>query len=107
MLQRFIIAAMLCAATVWSGSASAQNQADGFPHNTVRIVVPTAPGGPLDVLGRLIIQRLRETWGQPVIIENRPGGALMIGANAVAKSAPDGYTLLLTNDGPITINPNL
>ena len=50
------------------------------------------------MLGRLIIQRLRETWGQPVIIENRPGGALMIGANAVAKSAPDGYTLLLTND---------
>jgi tripartite-type tricarboxylate transporter receptor subunit TctC len=61
----------------------------------------------LDVLGRLITQRLRETWGQSVIIENRPGGALMIGANAVAKSAPDGYTLLLTNDGPITINPNL
>ena len=107
MLQRFIMAAALCAATAWSGSASAQNQADGFPNNTVRIIVPTAPGGPLDVLGRLIIQRLRETWGQPVIIENRPGGALMIGANAVAKSAPDGYTLLLTNDGPVTINPNL
>ncbi len=107
MLQRFIMAAALCAATVWSGSAAAQSQADSFPNNTVRIIVPTAPGGPLDVLGRLIIQRLRETWGQPVIIENRPGGALMIGANAVAKSAPDGYTLLLTNDGPVTINPNL
>ena len=85
----------------------AQGQADNFPNNTVKIVVPTAPGGPLDVLGRLITQRLREIWGQPVIIENRPGGALMIGANAVAKSAPDGYTLLLSNDGPITINPNL
>ena len=69
--------------------------------------MPTAPGGPLDVLGRLMIQRLRDIWGQPVIIENRPGGALMVGANAVAKSPPDGYTLLLTNDGPITINPNL
>src|SRR6185436_13072604 len=107
MLQRFIMVTVLCAAVVWSGSALAQNQADGFPNNTVRIIVPTAPGGPLDVLGRLITQRLRESWGQPVIIENRPGGALMIGANAVAKSAPDGYTLLLTNDGPITINPNL
>ena len=107
MLQRFIMTAALCAATVWSGSAAAQSQADSFPNNTVRIIVPTAPDGPLDVLGRLIIQRLRETWGQPVIIENRPDGALMIGTNAVAKSAPDGYTLLLANDGPVTIKPQL
>jgi tripartite-type tricarboxylate transporter receptor subunit TctC len=107
MLRRFIMATTLCAAMAWTGGAAAQTQADGFPNTTVKIVVPTAPGGPLDVLGRLIVQRLRETWGQPVIIENRPGGALMIGANAVAKSASDGYTLLLTNDGPITINPNL
>jgi tripartite-type tricarboxylate transporter receptor subunit TctC len=70
-------------------------------------VVPTAPGGPLDVLGRLITEPPREAWGQPVIIENRPGGALMVGANAVAKSAPDGTTLLLSNDGPVSINPNL
>ena len=58
-------------------------------------------------MGRLIAEPLRELWGQPVIIENRPGGALMVGANAVAKSTPDGYTLLLSNDGPISINPNL
>ena len=104
MLRRFITATALCAAIAWHGSAV---HADTYPSNIVKIVVPTAPGGPLDVLGRLITQRLREIWGQSVIIENRPGGALMIGANAVARSAPDGYTLLLTNDGPITINPNL
>src|SRR5436190_10135322 len=112
MFKRVAVAAVLCAfafvtATPVNAQGSAQAQADNFPNNTVKIVVPTAPGGPLDVLGRLMTQRLRDIWGQPVIIENRPGGALMIGANAVAKSAPDGYTLLLTNDGPITINPNL
>jgi tripartite-type tricarboxylate transporter receptor subunit TctC len=107
MLRQFVLVA-LCATAVSIGSpAGAQAQADNFPNNTVKIVVPTAPGGPLDVLGRLMTQRLRDIWGQPVIIENRPGGALMIGANAVAKSAPDGYTLLLTNDGPVTINPSL
>lgn len=105
MLRRLIVAAALCAGVAWSGNAAAQ--ADSFPNNTVKIVVPTAPGGPLDVLGRLITPRLRQIWGQSVIIENRPGGALMIGANAVAKASPDGYTLLLSNDGPITINPNL
>ena len=107
MLRRFVLVALGAAAVSIGAPASAQRQADNFPNNTVKIVVPTAPGGPLDVLGRLMTQRLRDIWGQPVIIENRPGGALMIGANAVAKSAPDGYTLLLTNDGPVTINPSL
>jgi tripartite-type tricarboxylate transporter receptor subunit TctC len=99
---------VLCVTTFAIGTPGyAQTTADNFPNNTVKIVVPTAPGGPLDVLGRLLTQRLRDMWGQPVIIENRPGGALMVGANAVAKSSPDGYTLLLANDGPITINPSL
>ncbi|MCX7314588.1 MAG: tripartite tricarboxylate transporter substrate binding protein [Alphaproteobacteria bacterium] len=108
MRRMFVVAAAACAvAVVAAGSAKAQGQADNSPNNTVKIVVPTAPGGPLDVLGRLMTQRFRDVWGQAVIIENRPGGALMVGANAVAKSTPDGYTLLLTNDGPVTINPSL
>jgi len=107
MLRQFSLAALCVATILAAGSAFAQGQAGSFPNNTVKIVVPTAPGGPLDVLGRLMTQRLRDLWGQPVIIENRPGGALMVGANAVAKSAPDGYTLLLSNDGPVTINPSL
>jgi tripartite-type tricarboxylate transporter receptor subunit TctC len=106
MLRCIMMAAVFCVATAWSGGAAAQTES--FPNNTIKIVVPTAPGGPLDVLARLIADPLRDAWGgQPVIIENRPGGALMIGANAVAKSKPDGYTLLLANDGPISINPNL
>jgi tripartite-type tricarboxylate transporter receptor subunit TctC len=109
-VRRFMTAAAVCAALACTAvvlSKGAAAQADSFPNNTIKIVVPTAPGGPLDVLGRLLTPRLRDAWGQSVIIENRPGGALMIGANAVAKSPPDGYTLLLSNDGPITINPNL
>src|SRR5262249_3389971 len=104
-MLRSALLALALAATV-GASATANAQAN-FPNNTVKLVVPTAPGGPLDVMGRLITEPLREIWGQPVIIENRPGGALMVGSNAVAKSAPDGYTLLLSNDGPISINPNL
>jgi tripartite-type tricarboxylate transporter receptor subunit TctC len=108
MLRWCLWVAMLSVTTFAIGTPGyAQTTADNFPSNTVKIVVPTAPGGPLDVLGRLLTQRLRDMWGQPVIIENRPGGALMVGANAVAKSSPDGYTLLLANDGPITINPSL
>lgn len=98
---------MLLALTAGLGGATHANAQGGFPNTTVKLVVPTAPGGPLDVMGRLIAEPLREVLGQPVIIENRPGGALMVGANAVAKSAPDGHTLLLSNDGPISINPNL
>lgn len=104
MLRRIVTAATLCAGLALMDDAS---RADIYPSQPIRIVVPTAPGGPLDVLGRLMAQRLKETWGATVIIENRPGGVQMIGANAVAKSAPDGYTLLFANDGPITIGPNL
>ena len=107
MLRRFVLVALGATAVSIIAPTGAPGQGDDFPNNTVKIVVPTAPGGPLDVLGRLMIQRLRDIWGQPVIIENRPGGALMVGANAVAKSPPDGYTLLLSNDGPVTINPSL
>ena len=107
MLRRFVLVALGATAVSIIAPTGAPGQGDNFPNNTVKIVVPTAPGGPLDVLGRLMTQRLRDIWGQPVIIENRPGGALMVGANAVAKSPPDGYTLLLSNDGPVTINPSL
>ncbi|HJV11268.1 MAG TPA: tripartite tricarboxylate transporter substrate-binding protein, partial [Burkholderiales bacterium] len=70
---------------------SAQN----YPTKPVRMIVPWAPGGTTDILGRVIAQKMSEKWGQPVIVENRGGAAGNIGGEAAAKSAPDGYTLLL------------
>ncbi len=86
-----------------AGMATAQ----GFPVKPVRIVVPYAAGGPYDDIVRTLGQRLTEIWGQAVIVENRGGAGGNIGAEAAAKAAPDGYTLLLGNAGPITVNPTL
>ena len=78
-----------------------------FPARPVRIIVPFPPGGGLDALGRALAEQLSATWGQPVVVENRPGGATVPGTDAVAKAAPDGHTLLLTADNSITGNPHL
>ncbi len=81
--------------------------AQGFPAKAIHIVIPAAPGGTADILGRLLSERLSKALGQPVLIDNKPGASLMLGTDFVAKAAPDGYTLLLTNDGPLTMNPSL
>ena len=73
-------------------------QAQGFPERAVRIVVPLTPGGSPDVLARVLAEGLQKAWGQPAVVENRPGGNQNIGAELVAKSAPDGHTLLLAPD---------
>jgi tripartite-type tricarboxylate transporter receptor subunit TctC len=80
-------------------------QAQSFPDRTVRIIVPTAPGGGIDTTARVIGEKLQAKWGKPVVIENRPGAAMRIGAEAVQKSPPDGYTLLVAHDGTMAINP--
>ncbi|WP_296557034.1 tripartite tricarboxylate transporter substrate binding protein [Pigmentiphaga sp.] len=80
-------------------------QAQGFPSKPVRIVVGAAAGGPIDTAARVVGEKLAAKWGQPVIVENRPGASEMIGAAAVAKSAPDGYTLFMASSNPFTINP--
>lgn len=78
-----------------------------WPEKPVRIVVPYPPGGTTDILTRLLAQKLSDTWKQPVLVDNRPGGAAMIGSDWVAKSAADGYTLLSTGAGPHAINISL
>ena len=79
--------------------------AQPYPARPVRMVMPFPAGGPTDILGRLIGQRLAEAWGQNVVIDNRPGGAGMIGAVAAVKSPPDGYTLFLGGVTTLSIAP--
>lgn len=78
-----------------------------FPSKPVRLVVPFAPGGSTDVMARLIAEEMRKDLGQPVIVENRPGAAGNVGGDHVAKSAPDGHTVLVAAAGPMVINPSL
>ena len=81
--------------------------AQTYPVKPVRVVVPYSAGGPLDDVMRVVGHRLTEMWGQSVVVDNRTGAGGSIGADFVAKAAPDGYTLLLGNAGPMTINPGL
>jgi tripartite-type tricarboxylate transporter receptor subunit TctC len=80
---------------------------DTYPSKPVRFIVPFPAAGPLDVMARLYAQKLGDRWGRPVIVENRTGATGAIGAEAVAKAAPDGYTLLFTVDLPIVMAPAL
>ena len=82
-----------------------ETQAQGFPERTVRIIVPTAAGGSIDTTARVVAGKLAELWGKPVVIENRAGAAMIIGTEAAAKAAPDGYTLLVAHDGTMAMNP--
>ncbi len=78
-----------------------------YPNRAIKIVVPFPAGGPSDVLARMIGQKMTEDWGQPVVIENRPGANTVLGAQQVAKAAPDGYTLLMAIDSTLTMNQYL
>ena len=87
------------------GGSGADGDAASFPTRPVRIIVPFPAGGPTDVDMRILGQKLAEIWGQGVVIENRPGANTGIGAQMVAKSAPDGYTLLAAMDTTLVMNP--
>src|SRR4051812_10666131 len=76
-----------------------------YPSKPIRFIVPFAPGGGTDLLGRTLAQKLNEAWGQPVVVDNRAGGGGNIGTDIVAKSPPDGYTLLMGYVGNLAINP--
>ena len=79
--------------------------AQTYPSRTIRIIVPFPAGGPTDIVSRVIAQKMSEDWGQPVVVENRPGADTVIGAMQVAKAAPDGYTLLAAMDTTMVMNP--
>src|SRR6059036_3682956 len=77
-----------------------------YPDRAVRLIVPAAPGGPSDIMGRIIAQKLSEAWGQQFVVENLPTGAGNVAVGMVAKSPPDGYTIL-TPTSAVIVNPSL
>src|SRR5262244_1826485 len=104
-LSRLVVAALLPAlAAAGAAAATAAEDGPSYPQRTVRIIVPFPAGGPTDILARVIGQRMSEDWGQPVVVENRPGGDTVIAAQQVAKAAPDGYTLLAAMDTTLVMN---
>ena len=100
-LARIALAVMAAAAF---GSAFAQ---DAYPTKSVTMIVPFPPGGGTDTGARWIAQKLSEKWGQPVVVDNKPGAAGMIGADLVSRAKPDGYTIMMANAQTVAINPSL
>src|SRR5688572_16409940 len=108
-IQRMALVAVAALAMVaWPATAAAQ--APKYPTKPVRVINPFAPGGPVDVVGRTVTQELSKEWGQPVIVDNRPGAGTTLGAGLVARATPDGYTLLVTSVSTVvaaSVYPNL
>ena len=97
----FHVLALAAAVVVTPTAAVAQSN---YPSRTIKIIVPLSAGGVADIVPRLVAEKLAARWGQPVVIENRTGAGQIIGAEAVAKAEPDGYTLLATPPGPLVTN---
>src|SRR5712691_6163815 len=95
-------AALAAAAIAW-----AQDPGANYPSRPIRIIVPFPAGGSADALPRIVAEKLAARWAQPVIVENRVGASGSIGAEAVWRAEPDGYTLLATPPAPLVINPSL
>src|SRR5262249_11345830 len=100
-LRVFVAAAALVAAAQACAPGDAARR---YPHRTVKIIVAAPPGGGLDIAARVIADRLTKMWGQPFVVENRPGASGNLGAEAVAQAEPDGYTFLAAQPGPLTTN---
>ena len=98
---------LLALAAILAVALSLPAAAQSFPSRTVTIVVPFPPGGGTDTGARLVAQRLSQRWGQPVVVENKPGAAGMVGVEYVSKQKNDGYTLLMGNFGTQSVNPTL
>src|SRR5262245_64776216 len=95
LVLRYLLPAMLALAA-WHPAAA--EDASAFPSRTIRIIVPFPAGGPSDIVARVIAQKMSEDWGQPVVVENRPGANTIIGAQAAAKAPADGYTLFRSEE---------
>ena len=98
--------ALACAAMACMAAPFAANAATDYPNKPIKLVVPYPPGGPTDIVARVVAQKLQEQMGQSVIIDNKPGAGANLGAEQVARSAPDGYTLMVATTAH-AINPSL
>jgi tripartite-type tricarboxylate transporter receptor subunit TctC len=105
--MRSVLVRIVAVAAVFGGLAAAPARAQDYPTRPIRILVPYAPGGISDIAARLVGGKLSEAWGQQVVVENRPGGNGFIAVSDTARSAPDGYTLVMVTTGDVAINPVL
>ena len=96
---------MITAALLTVSPAFAQNATTTYPSRAIKIIVGFAAGGGTDIVARLVAQKMQESFGQSVFVENRPGGNSMLGPDIAAKSAPDGYTLLFAATGQMAVSP--
>ena len=95
---------MIGIAAIALAAAASQASAQGYPSKPVHVIISFTPGSSTDIVGRIVMQRVSEIWGQPAVLENRSGAGGSIGSNVVAKAAPDGYTLLI-NSNAHSVNP--
>jgi tripartite-type tricarboxylate transporter receptor subunit TctC len=97
--------ALASAVTAAAAQVALDGEGKAYPSRAIRMIVPFPPGGPADIIARFVGQKMSENFGQPVVIENRAGGNTAIGAQAAARSAPDGYTLFVPMDTTMVMNP--
>lgn len=105
-MNRLLTGAALAAAFAVSGVAAAQDRTAAYPSKPIRMIVPFAAGGGLDITARLIGQKLTDKWGQSIVVDTRPGAATIVGTEIAARAVPDGYTMLLITT-TFAINPSL
>lgn len=104
-IARFGLIAGLCAALLAGAAGGALAQT--YPQKPIRFIIPVGPGGPTDIIARIVSQKLTASLGQPVVIDNRPGAGGLIGTELAAKAPPDGYTMLMGHIGTFGTNPSL
>jgi tripartite-type tricarboxylate transporter receptor subunit TctC len=102
-----LFTAALSAVALTAAAAANLAWADNYPSKPIRLIVPAGAGSPPDIRARWLAEKLRPVLGQPIVVDNRPGVAGMIGTEAAARSAPDGYTLVMVHQGTLALNPHL